>query len=647
MARWQFGAENNSLTTEVDSVTGSPTVVTSPYSGIYAMNSNVTATTAFITQQYAAVGNTSDTHFQFRFMNRTAPGSGNTAYFLLRDATNGNNIVVRYSAFGVMIVTDEQAGGGQIGGNSGGTGIARNRWYTVTGSYIYSTGLVTIKLDGVTFCQAQGTANVESDTIRLGLIDSTTADVLFDDVVVSDSPIGGNDRIIHYHADSAGDSNGFATQVGGTAGSSNNFTRVNETTPDDATSYNASATLNAEDMFGVENLTIGAYGTISAVGLGARFTNLSGADATTAIKFQLMKQSGGTKSQSSAIIPNSTSWLTNAPSAPATYPLMTTATPDGEEWSRRYLDSMQGGYIITAAGVQAIAVSNLWWSIAYTDHPQGTTTSSTSSSISSTSISSTSSSISTSSTSFSSTSTSTSTSVTTLSTSSTSSSISSTSASTSSTSISSTSSSTSLSSTSSSISSTSFSSTSMSSTSSSSSLSSTSSSISSTSSSISSTSRSTSSTSFSSTSSSSSTSTTAIPLNLDYTYQDTLTVPTTGADDIDIDTNKNYMNVSVDDGDYFIQYGSEYMIQEFKKKWTNNTDNISFIWKGRSTLSTVTSPLLIQVYNVNSATWETLAREKRMPADFDFTLRALVTQNVSNYYDSNNVVTFRSYQQVI
>lgn len=125
------------------------------------------------------------------------------------------------------------------------------------------------------------------------------------------------------------------------------------------------------------------------------------------------------------------------------------------------------------------------------------------------------------------------------------------------------------------------------------------------------------------------------------------TLPFTPTNLIDIDTNKNVMNVAIDDGDYFIQYGSKYMIQEYKMDWTNNTDVPTFTWKGRTTRSTLISPFLIQIYNVTSGQWETLARETRQPADVDFTLRVTQTTNPSNYYDASNIVTFRSYQQVI
>lgn len=133
-------------------------------------------------------------------------------------------------------------------------------------------------------------------------------------------------------------------------------------------------------------------------------------------------------------------------------------------------------------------------------------------------------------------------------------------------------------------------------------------------------------------------------VRLSYTIS---TPPTGGLDEVDPDVSKNYQNVSVDDSDYFIQYGSEYMIQEYKRDWTNNTDNPTFTWKGRSTESTLVSPILVQIYNQNSAVWETLATVNKIPADTDFQVTVSQSTNLSNYYDSKNIVTFRIYQQVV
>lgn len=874
----QIGFESNSTTAgvEFDSITGSPTVQTTTVNGgTYALQCNVSATTAFLTHQYASTGNTNNTYFRAYIRFASFPTANNISILLIRSAAAGNNLIIHADTNGALSVTNEQAASVQVGNKTG--GLRLNTWYRVELAYTYATGAVRAYLalgDGPATLFAQGTANasIDSNTLRAGFIDSATGNLFIDDIAINDNTgsnqtdIPGPGRIVHLKPSAAGDINGFTVQVGGTAGAANNFSRVQEVTPDDATSYNGAALLNAEDLFNVDNFTGGAFSSVNVVAVGVRMADLVAGDTTTGVKLEIEKTTAGTKSQSANLIPNSTSFLTNTATVPRNYPLVTYNDPDGVAWRQATLDSMQIGYINDTVGVQTVAISTVWVSVDFTPVQYGTTTSTSSTSAStfstsstSSSISSTSSSISTTSQSTSTSSTSTSYSITTYSTSSTSSSLSSTSSS-------STSSSTSISSTSSSISSTSMSSTSQSSTSSSSSISSTSSSFSSTSSSVSSTSSSISSTSFSSTSSSSSTSTTTVPPPfIDYSYQDegsfttvqqftpfssttwvcpanvtsvlvqcwgagggggasvgttggssgggggfssstisvvpgtiyslqagvggaggvssagsdgtdtwfkdTVTVlakagtggaagggaagvggssslgvgtntqtggngfvavaagaagggggggagpnqngitatSATGANGISLYggrggtgtvngtagnpgqafggggggsgagtiggtgagggiqlsyiTNQNpqttatslispfnaiqYGNVSVDDDDYFIERGSKYMIREYKKTWTNNTDKVTFTWKGRSTLSTLLSPMLMQIYNVNSATWETIANINTIPADTDFQVTATQSTNLSNYYDSNFVVAFRSYQQVI
>jgi hypothetical protein len=108
-----------------------------------------------------------------------------------------------------------------------------------------------------------------------------------------------------------------------------------------------------------------------------------------------------------------------------------------------------------------------------------------------------------------------------------------------------------------------------------------------------------------------------------------------------------YSNVNGDDGDYFIQYGSRFLVQNYKYKWTNNTDIPSFTWRGRSTVDTRSSPILVQIYNVQLVVWETLATINTVPVDTDFSTSVSKATNISNYYDSNNVVAFRIYQLVV
>lgn len=130
-------------------------------------------------------------------------------------------------------------------------------------------------------------------------------------------------------------------------------------------------------------------------------------------------------------------------------------------------------------------------------------------------------------------------------------------------------------------------------------------------------------------------------------YTTTSPPPTTNTDLTNSMTTSQASDIQGDDGDYFIEFGSEYLMTEYKKKNTNNTDTPTFTWKGRTTESTVTSPMLFQIYNVNSSTWETLANVNKQPADTDFIVTVTQTTNISNYYDSGNVVSFRTYQLVV
>lgn len=108
----------------------------------------------------------------------------------------------------------------------------------------------------------------------------------------------------------------------------------------------------------------------------------------------------------------------------------------------------------------------------------------------------------------------------------------------------------------------------------------------------------------------------------------------------------NAGDVTVDDDDYFVQFGSEYIIQEFKYKHVNNTDNIQLTWRGRSTISTSVSPILMQIYDNNAFSWVTVASETRVAADVDFQLQVTIKTNLSNYYDTNQIIVARVVQQV-
>lgn len=123
--------------------------------------------------------------------------------------------------------------------------------------------------------------------------------------------------------------------------------------------------------------------------------------------------------------------------------------------------------------------------------------------------------------------------------------------------------------------------------------------------------------------------------------------PSTSADLSAAFTSPQYGDVAVDDGDYWIETGSQYVTAYYKKIWTNSTDSPSFTWRGRSTLSPQMSTVYLQIYNFNSSAWETLDTETSQPADTDFVMTGTQSANVSNYYNTRNIVAFRIYQKVI
>jgi len=108
-----------------------------------------------------------------------------------------------------------------------------------------------------------------------------------------------------------------------------------------------------------------------------------------------------------------------------------------------------------------------------------------------------------------------------------------------------------------------------------------------------------------------------------------------------------YADVALDDGVRVNQSaGGQYALHLYKIRHTNNTSNISVSWNGQSKQAPSASTVYLQIYNYNSASWETLNSNNSANADTDFTLSGSKTSSVSNYYTgANNEVAVRVYQQ--
>lgn len=227
-------------------------------------------------------------------------------------------------------------------------------------------------LDGTVFASGfGGTQTGAISRVYIGDAFSAAAksDTYFDDIAINDStgstqtwfPGAGTD--IRISPAAAGDSNTFATQTGGTAGAANNFTRVDETTPDGATTFNGSNTLNQLDLFAVGSNTIGS-GSVTLVEIHDWY-RASVASAESSFKTEVEKTTGGTKAQSAALTPNSTTFKSNANANPNLPPQTLYLDPDGAAWTSTTIGTMQIGYTISTASTNRADLSTIWAYVEY------------------------------------------------------------------------------------------------------------------------------------------------------------------------------------------------------------------------------------------------------------------------------------------
>lgn len=379
MARlYTCGFELQTITAgvEFDSTSGVPVISTTTVrSGAASFRAQGTSISKFATHQYIAAGTATDRFFRFYLRIATSSSINSAAIALFRDATNGNGASIRLNTNNTLQLWDEQAAA-QRGSDS--AALSTNTWYRVELQYNRAAGTSNAYIDGVQFATGNQTANLSMDTIRWGMIDTATCDLFYDDIAVNDSSgsnqtgLPGAGNVIRLTPDSAGDANAWLKTAGG-AGDTNNFNLVDETTPNDATDFVQNGILNSEDLYNCTASGIGSSDTVNVVHIGGRFNN-SIADATAAFKFEVMKTTGGTKSQSAAIIPNSTTWKTNAIAVPITTPITLYADPDGAAWTQTTLDSMQIGVTDTAVNVFKLQVSTIWAYVDYTPFVAGTST---------------------------------------------------------------------------------------------------------------------------------------------------------------------------------------------------------------------------------------------------------------------------------
>ncbi|MBA2706145.1 MAG: exo-alpha-sialidase [Blastocatellia bacterium] len=293
----------------------------------------------------------------------------------MRDDTGTNQVDIRLKADRTLFLWPiGDAAPVQIGSAS--SALALDTWYRV-GIHTNNTGAtatVTAYLDGTSFASGNlntSGANVRTDNARFGVVNTSTCEVFYDDIIINDNTgsrengMPGDVKLAYLRPNAAGDNNGAL---------SGDYTSIDETVPDDATTV---AILDANnDILDVNVEAPSVYGidpwdTIKFVAVGVREAATTAASESW--QARIKSASGGTVSSSATTTHDDTTYKTNGDGAPRNYKLVSYTDPTTTAaWTvtgTNSLDNMQIG-IIAIDATPDIQVTALWAVVAYVAETQ-------------------------------------------------------------------------------------------------------------------------------------------------------------------------------------------------------------------------------------------------------------------------------------
>jgi len=362
MLKYATGAEWKIATAgfEWETSTGGITVnSTTPITGGSEIRANAAATTPSFTHTYMATAVATDRFFTFNLKIVSAP-AGTITIALFRDNVNGNGPMIQLNSNNTLRLFDAQ---GPIQRGSDSSALTTGTVYQVGLRYNRAAGTCEGTINGVAFASGATGVTMDMNVIRLGVIDSGTCDLRFDNVIVNDSsgsvnntyaPVGSKVAIL------------LPTAAGDNAATTGVYSYINELPPTDtATSGSTMIELDNNGDIADYNVTdsstagIGSSDIISGVFVLARVREE--AAGTSSYQLRIKSASGGTVTSTSSVDAGNTTPRTN-PNGTTAFglPLVSETDPTtGVAWTATGTNSIDNAQI-GVANTDADSTPDLW-----------------------------------------------------------------------------------------------------------------------------------------------------------------------------------------------------------------------------------------------------------------------------------------------
>ncbi|MBI4128294.1 MAG: right-handed parallel beta-helix repeat-containing protein [Parcubacteria group bacterium] len=331
---WMTGFENNVTTADVEYTAnvGSPTIQTTTVrSGTYAMQVNVSATTAAFSNDFRPADGSNANYFRM-YVNFTTRPNANTLLLAIRDQAPSNQASIRYDNVNNTLELWDEDGTAvdgtpeQVGSDS--AAIATGIWYRIEMYVSFVTaGAGTTKLagrlDGTTFASSTNRNWANGVMTMQGGVTTTaaTANMFIDDIAINtDSTTSaanegypGEGKIVYLRPNGNGTSTAWTAGVGSCSAA--DYTCVDEATPNDATDYvNCVTTGDLEDYNLTDSGTAG-INVNDSIKLLQPYVRVTGVTSTSSGYGAILGLSG-TFDTATSVVLATTSWFTNDDSKP-------------------------------------------------------------------------------------------------------------------------------------------------------------------------------------------------------------------------------------------------------------------------------------------------------------------------------------------